>query len=261
MRNLLKPALFATGLIGPAYRLHEWINSWKPAPPVTAAGPPLPPPYLMQIIIGYSDPEVFLRTGEQAAANFATLFQEAGHDLAACERILDFGCGCGRIARHMPAYTTAKLYGVDYNARLIAWCRQNLPGIYSRNRLAPPLNLPTGHFDALYALSVFTHLRRRTQEQWLEEFERVLRPGGMALVTFHDEHHERASPAIRERLKTEGLVIENDALEGSNLIGTFQSWEDARKMFSHHFDIVLERASNLNAFGQAAVLLRKRPRV
>ncbi len=260
MRKLLKPALFATGLVRPAYRLHEWLSSLKPTPPPASTdGPPLPPPYLMQIIIGYSDAAVFLETGQQAAAAFAGLFREAGHDLANCQRILDFGCGCGRLARHMPSHTAANLYGVDYNARLIAWCRRNLPGIYARNKLTPPLNLPDNHFDAIYALSVFTHLRQRTQEQWLQELERVLRPGGMALITFHDEHHARATPAVRERLQHEGMVIENDALEGSNLIGAFQSWESARRMFANRFDIVIERPSNLNAFGQAAVVLRKRP--
>ncbi|MEO0675772.1 MAG: class I SAM-dependent methyltransferase, partial [Pseudomonadota bacterium] len=40
------------------------------------------------------------------------------------ERLLDLGCGCGRIIRHMPGHSKAALYGVDYNSRLVRWCAQ-----------------------------------------------------------------------------------------------------------------------------------------
>ncbi len=39
----------------------------------------------------------------------------------------------------------------------------------------------------VYSVSVFTHLDERGQFDWLAEVRRVLRPGGVALLTVHGE--------------------------------------------------------------------------
>ena len=51
------------------------------------------------------------------------------------------------------------------------------------NASEPPLPFEAGRFDVLYAFSVWTHLPPEAQARWLAEAGRVLRPGGLALIT------------------------------------------------------------------------------
>ena len=43
---------------------------------------------------------------------------------------MDFGCGCGRVARALPKYLPGEVFGCDITADAIEWCQQNLPGTY-----------------------------------------------------------------------------------------------------------------------------------
>lgn len=46
---------------------------------------------------------------------------------------------------------------------------------------------PAGYFDVAYCFSVFTHLNERMQNLWLLELKRILKPGGILLLTVHGE--------------------------------------------------------------------------
>jgi SAM-dependent methyltransferase len=256
-RTALKSALVRTGLGGPAFRLTEWMKARSVRPEPSPDGLPVPPPYLIQVIVGYTSAQWYAESGAMIASSFTALFNEAGIDFANAGRVLDFGCGAGRVARQMPRHTKAQIFGVDYNPALVRWCAQNLQGAYTRNRLHPPLDFPDSHFDAIYALSVFTHLRRETQDEWLAELHRVLKPGGCALITFHDEF-QPTRPDVAEKLVAEPFRVENDTLEGSNLMATFQTWAETRDRFSRLFDIAAERRSADAPFQQAAAVLRRR---
>jgi len=56
--------------------------------------------------------------------------------------ILDWGCGSGRVIRHLPNLINAsnKIYGTDYNEKYIKWCQENITEIeFKQNKLNPPL--------------------------------------------------------------------------------------------------------------------------
>lgn len=100
-------------------------------------------------------------------------------------RILDFGCGAGRILRHFIAEDTgAELWGCDIDEPSVDWLRGNLvpPLSVFLNGEAPPLAQPDGKFDLIYCVSVFSHLTRQWAE-WLLELHRLLKPGGLLLTT------------------------------------------------------------------------------
>src|ERR1043165_8053538 len=48
-----------------------------------------------------------------------------------------------------------------------------------------PLPYKDQMFDLIYSLSVFTHLSENHASQWLSEMNRVLKPGGILIITIH----------------------------------------------------------------------------
>ena len=149
-------------------------------------GLPLPPPSLIFDVIGSRWTAVYYDSGALITSDLQTQLEQVGRPLQGFSAILDFGCGCGRMIRHVHGRTHARLYGSDYNPRLVAWCQAHLPfGAFRANRLHPPLSFEAGAFDLVYARSVFTHLTSDLQRAWVQEFRRVLQPGGVLCFTTH----------------------------------------------------------------------------
>jgi SAM-dependent methyltransferase len=105
------------------------------------------------------------------------------------KRVLDFGCGSGRVLRHFAGEAeAAELWGCDIHEDSVRWLQETLapPFHFQLNGDLPPLDQPDGAFDLVIALSVFTHLPD-TWAQWLVELHRILKPGGLLLATLHGE--------------------------------------------------------------------------
>ena len=103
-------------------------------------------------------------------------------------RILDWGVGCGRCSRFMEHFLGPRsVYGVDIDPIAMRWLKRtvNLPENY--HLITPEHRLPFegGFFDAIYGISVMTYLSESSQMYWLEELARVLKPGGLAILTTH----------------------------------------------------------------------------
>jgi SAM-dependent methyltransferase len=100
-------------------------------------------------------------------------------------RVLDWGCGHGRVARHLPGLGLADVAGIDIDPFNVGWARDHLPGLqFTLGPQMPPTPYADRSFDLVYGISVMTHLVPDVQEAWLAEIARLLRPGGMALLTF-----------------------------------------------------------------------------
>jgi len=132
-----------------------------------------------------------------------------GTSFADVERVLDFGCGCGRTLRWlMESYPATHFYGADVYADAIDWCARNLPdGAFVNSKPEPPLPFESSYFDVVYCFSVFTHLDERMQDMWLIEIKRILKPGGIVILTVHGD---RAACTLDEEaagiLKGTGFV-------------------------------------------------------
>jgi SAM-dependent methyltransferase len=100
-------------------------------------------------------------------------------------RMMDFGCGWGRMLRcFLKDVDANNLYGTDVDSNIIAFCQGAFAyGRFSVVPALPPVEFPAGFFDIIYAYSVFSHLNEDTHLKWVEEFSRILKAGGLLLVT------------------------------------------------------------------------------
>ena len=119
-------------------------------------------------------------------------------------RVLDIGCGSGRLALPLTRYLRGGSYaGFDIDADMIAWCRRaiearhpnfefdvvdvanthyNPSGALSADRVRFPY--AAAEFDLAVATSLFTHLLPSSLENYVAEAARALAPGGTLFATF-----------------------------------------------------------------------------
>jgi SAM-dependent methyltransferase len=224
-RSRIADGLDRARLLRPAERLREeWLT--RRAHDRRACGPdgmPLPPPRLRLLVDGRSaDAGHFLRVGRQLHTGILGAVATAGRSVADLGAVLDFGCGCGRVARHWGA-SGPEVHGCDYNPVLVDWCARNLCSLRSaRNELEPPLPHVSGSFDLIYALSVFTHLDAELQGTWLDEYRRLLAPGGLLVLTvLGGAVAHRLDPAERRRFEAGEMVVQRPRLSGRNLCSVY----------------------------------------
>ena len=181
-------------------------------------GLPLPPGHLMSLVQGTPNVREFLTDGRGTAQAVLDVLHGSGIDIDSSMRVLDFGCGCGRVIRHLHAMTGARFNGSDYNPQLIEWCQRNLRfGQFDVNGAAPPLAYESGQFDVVYALSVFTHFPEDLQSLWMAELSRILKPGGHLLMTTQGESFlPYMSEEERGKFRSGRLVVREQGVVGGN---------------------------------------------
>jgi ubiquinone/menaquinone biosynthesis C-methylase UbiE len=96
-------------------------------------------------------------------------------------RVLDLGCGAGRVARHLA--DRFDVTGVDISEEQLRLARANAPGASFRHCDFTRLELPEGSFDAVTALYSFVHAPREEHAALLGRIARWLKPGGLFLAS------------------------------------------------------------------------------
>ena len=161
---------------------------------------PIPPIEVMQRI-GTKTVEDYVRQGREDACAIMSYFVQysaQAEDLQNgwAPRILDLGCGCGRIARN---FSKVMLTGIDVDPVGIAWCNENLrtESFYPREQFRffvseenPQHTLENiggylTQFDLIYSVSIFTHMTEQRQDELLRFINDLLLPDGIAVLTVH----------------------------------------------------------------------------
>lgn len=257
--KFLRSVVRSVGLLGAYYRMLEWRRAMAyPKPPAAAPdGKPLPGRIAMMRIIGVSDWRAYYDRGLETAKTLVDAARKSGAEPTQWTAVLDWGCGCGRIARHMPAHTQARIIGRDIDAYTVRWSQKHLNGDFQVSGLKPPLDLEPASIDFAYGLSVLTHLSGAMQKAWLEELARVLKPGGIAALSYHDLDHPSAA-GVTFRKEQDGVFVTEWAMEGSNLVAAFQDKASIERAAAPWFDLVHHIARQDTGFDQALVLLRRK---
>lgn len=154
------------------------------------------PPFEMRQLVGPTDETAFENLSGDPIL---------GVDAARFDAVLDFGCGCGRLARQMMQQRAKprRYVGFDLHPGMIGWCQQKLAerhpnftfihhdvdnAYFNPGAGKPPLRpMPAGdgEFSLIIALSVFTHTIQAHAEYYLKEVARVMKKNdGELAATF-----------------------------------------------------------------------------
>ncbi len=149
---------------------------------------------------------IFIGDGdfENIGQEFKSYFIELAH-LQPSDRVLDVGCGIGRMAIPLTTYLSkeGEYWGFDIVKKGIEWCQNRISPKFSNfhfqhSDLFNKLYNPNGKvqarnfqfpfddesFDFVFLTSVFTHMFPLDLENYLSEISRVLKPEGKCLITF-----------------------------------------------------------------------------
>lgn len=151
----------------------------------------VPPPWLHSI--GQGD---YRTVGDEFLGHFTRI-----GGLKPTDRVLDIGCGTGRMAAPLTTFLTTGTYdGFDIVERSIKWCQKAyapFPNFrfhfvdlhnkrYNRGRISAEqyrFPFPDQSFDFVFLTSVFTHMQKKDVAHYLTEIARVLAPEGRAFLT------------------------------------------------------------------------------
>ena len=110
-------------------------------------------------------------------------------DVSLDSRVLDFGCGYGRISNTLVSRGYTDVYGIDSSIKMIERGKKEFPELSLKHSSSDLLPYPSDYFDAVVACAVFTCItsfEKRTLQ--IGELYRVLKPAGVLhLVDFTAE--------------------------------------------------------------------------
>jgi SAM-dependent methyltransferase len=146
--------------------------------------PGLPPEDMQRNWTG-STGEATLREALNVYQLIATMAEQHGRGISKDTAVLDFGCGWGRIIRFfLRDVRHDNLYGIDcYSEAIDAARLANRWCTFELTNPLPPSRFDDKFFDIIYLYSVFSHLSEEAHLEWLAEFHRILKPGGLVIAT------------------------------------------------------------------------------
>jgi ubiquinone/menaquinone biosynthesis C-methylase UbiE len=212
--------------------------------------------------------EEWLESGRRHVGKMRELLAATGYEIKEGDRVLELGVAGARMLRCLEDVADkAEIWGTDISGEHILWCKQNLspPFHFCVTTTTPHLPFADNYFDLIYAGSVFTHIDDM-YDTWMYELRRVLKPGGRAYITIHDNHTIKMLSDERNLDLSKTLYCREDYFKNNDYgmftIGRFmrsQVFFDTDYFTGHlkpFFDVL---SVTPEAYGfQTAVLLQKR---
>lgn len=169
--------------------------------------------YIATIRIDQSD-EDFDRTGGPEVEKFVLSdpLLTRHRDLKS-QRLLEIGCGIGRMSRHFARYF-AEVHGTDVSGEMVRQARErlsDLPNVtFTETSGSDFAALPSDYFDLIFSVYVFQHVPlKEVVESNLRDASRVLRPGG--LFKFQVNNVANPDYLLLEKNTWDGVTLtEND---------------------------------------------------
>lgn len=179
--------------------------------------------------------------------------------------ILEWGCGVARITRHLPGLPGIRsVTGADVHAGMISWDSRHIPGVdFRRVEPSPPMPFADQRFDIILGVSVLTHIPGDRQTAWLDELRRILRPGGVLLLTTQGRAFlPKLSRPEQRILRRDGMLIRDYPQPGHRMMSAFHDPGHFRSVLALRFDVLDVRDGSEDpraAGGQDLWLLQRTP--
>ena len=156
--------------------------------------------------------------------------------------VLEWGCGVSRAIRHFPEYASAgsTFFACDINARMIEWNKRNIEKVtFETIHYIPPTNYPNDSFDLVYAFSVFTHIEKNLQQNWINEISRIIKPGGIFLFTTHGRaYFDKLDRAGLTQLSAEGAYTISYHQKGHRMMSTYNTYDAFKQLVGQRFTVL-----------------------
>jgi SAM-dependent methyltransferase len=153
-------------------------------------------------------------------------FVEALRGVPGC--VVDAGCGPGHVTDYL-ARTGLDVYGADISPRMIEIARQTYPSLRFEVESFTAMSCADEALAGVLSFYSIVHVPDEAMTEVAREFQRVLRPGGVALIAFHEgdsrrhksegygghemdvDVYRRPIPAVCTWMREAGLDIEMTA--------------------------------------------------
>jgi len=145
--------------------------------------PDLPSDQIQISFTGKANAEAF-KQSYAAVEGFMSGARSLGQEFNGNEKLLDFGCGWGRITQSAFRYfDPSNIIAADIQPNALEIVRKSNLKVGTLLVENFQIDLPNESVDSIFAYSVFSHLSERSHLRWLKELHRVLKPGGCIALT------------------------------------------------------------------------------
>ena len=117
-------------------------------------------------------------------ANLLPLAQMLVRHVSPSGQVLEIGCGTGRDMAWFELQGI-RVTGIDLSAGMLTFARSLVHGPLCLMNMCQ-IGLSAGYFDGAWSAASLLHLPKQTAPQALREIKRVLKPGGMLVVSVQE---------------------------------------------------------------------------
>lgn len=149
------------------------------------------------------------------------------------DKVLDLGCGNGRLLELFKGKNVDYVYvGVDNSEKLIEIAKKKNPGIFFQVANALNLPFPDNYFDKIFSIAVLHHIPSDDfRNHFIEEARRVLKPGGLFILTVWNLW--RRADSLKKIIKFATLkVLRRTKLDFKDV---FMPWQKTIDRYVHCF--------------------------
>ena len=229
------------------------------------------PDEVTQSRIGSTNIFQFSMAGLTLYHQFKRVFEQYSGQLWTNNKlVIDWGCGSGRVARHIIKELNSDQFflGLDIDKLAIDWANGNIAPFFKPSEIDPPLPIDTGAADIILAYSVLTHLAVNDMRKWIKEISRVTRKGGYFIFTILSDTAlialmPYAKTDLISKFRESGIydTEENSQLESMGVSGEYYRnvWlrkELIKREIEEYFEMIaLER--NFHYYQDVVICKRK----